>query len=124
MVTATAARVTQGGLPSVVVEQRDFVADGCSRPAGSVGFAMLFNTLHIENPVSLLTEAHRVVRPGGRIGVIHWIYDVRTPRGPPLSIRPRPEQCRAWAAQASLQWICRAELPGAPWHWGVVLESP
>ena len=28
MVTATAARVTQGGLPNVFVEQRDFVADG------------------------------------------------------------------------------------------------
>jgi len=56
--------------------------------------------------------------------VIHWIYDVRTPRGLPLSIRPRPEQCRAWAAQASLQWICRAQLPAAPWHWGVELESP
>ena len=89
-----------------------------------MGFAMLLNILHIEDPVSLLTEAHRVVRPRGRIGVIHWIYDVRTPRGLPLSIRPRPEQCRAWAAQARLQWICRAELPGAPWHWGVVLESP
>ena len=96
MVAATAARAAQAGLANVVVEQRDFVADGCGRPAGSCGYAMLFNILHVEDPVGLLREALRALAPGGRAGAIHWKHDPGTPRGPSLAIRPRPDQCRAW----------------------------
>jgi hypothetical protein len=47
------------------VETRDIVTDGCGRPDASATFVMLFNILHIEDPVSLLREAHRVLRAGG-----------------------------------------------------------
>jgi SAM-dependent methyltransferase len=122
MVRQTAARASRLGLKNVVVEERDFVAAGCGREAQSASMALLFNILHIEDPVALLKEAHRVIRVGGLVGVIHWDYDVRTPRGPPLSIRPRPEQCRAWAEEAGLRWVRDGSLPGSPWHWGMVLE--
>ena len=79
MVEATAARATRAGVTNVVVEQRDFVADGSGRAAGSASFAMLFNILHIEDPVGLLREAHRMLRPGGRAGVIHWKGSSRFP---------------------------------------------
>jgi SAM-dependent methyltransferase len=122
MVAATAARVSQAGLKNVVVEQRDFFAQGCGRKPQSASLALLFNILHIEDPVGLLSEAHRVIRLGGLVGVIHWNYDLRTPRGPPLGIRPRPEQCRAWGEEAGLRWVRDGSLPGSPWHWGMVLE--
>ena len=122
MVAATSARSQQAGLKNIVVEQRDFVAQGCGRESGSVGLVLLFNILHIEGPVNLLAEAHRVLRPGGIAGVIHWIYDARTPRGPPLEIRPTPEQCRAWGEQVGFRWVRDQALPGSPWHWGMVFE--
>ncbi len=124
MVTATAERVSRVGLKNVLVEQRDFVTEGCGRKSQSASIVLLFNILHIEDPVGLLREAHRVLRHGGLVGIIHWNYDERTPRGPPLKIRPRPEQCRAWGEDAGLRWVRNESFPGSPWHWGMVLEKP
>jgi len=124
MVAATVERVTQIGLKNIVVGQRDFVSEGCGRESQSASLVLLFNILHIEDPISLLNEAHRVLRPGGSVAIIHWNYDVGTPRGPPLTIRPRPEQCRAWGEEAGLRWVRNEGLPGSPWHWGMVLTKP
>lgn len=123
MVASTAARASQVGLANVIAEQRDFVTEGCGRPSRSASLALLFNILHIEDPVALLSEAHRILRPGGLVGIIHWNHDARTPRGPPLEIRPRPDQCRSWGEEAALRWVRNPELPGSPWHWGMVLEK-
>ncbi len=122
MVTATAERVSRVGLQNVVVEQRDFVAEGCGRESQSASLVLLFNILHFEDPVGLLREAHRVLRLGGLVGIIHWNYDEHTPRGPPLNIRPRPQQCRAWGEDAGLRWVRNESFPGSPWHWGMVLK--
>jgi SAM-dependent methyltransferase len=124
MVQATSARARDAKLENIVVEAQDFVESGCARPDGSAGFVMLFNILHIESPVALLQEAHRVLRAGGLAGVIHWKYDAGTPRGPPLEIRPTLEQCRRWGEEAGLHWLASPELPGTPWHWGMMLQRP
>jgi SAM-dependent methyltransferase len=123
MVAATAARAREAHLQNTIIEQRDFVTRGCGRESGSTSLALLFNILHIEDPVKLLKETQRVLRIGGQADIIHWIHDARSPRGPPLDIRPKPEQCRAWGEQAGLQWVRDQTLPGSPWHWGMVLEK-
>ena len=124
MVAATAARATAAGLANVVAEERDFLADGCGRPDGSAGYALLFNILHVEEPVELLRTAYRVLAPGGRAGVIHWRADELTPRGPTLAIRPTPGQCRAWAEDAGFRYVRDEDLCCCSWHWGLVLERP
>lgn len=121
MVADTAARIARAGYENVVIERRDFVANGFGRPDGSVSFVLMFNILHIEDPVGLLREARRVLRPGGSVAVIHWNMDAGTPRGPPLDIRPRPQQCKMWAEHADLHWVRDQSLPSTPWHWGMLL---
>ena len=124
MVRATNARVAQAAVRNVVVQERDFVTEGCGRPDGSVSLVMLFNILHTEDPMALLHEAHRVLVPGGTAAVIHWRRDVQTPRGPPLEIRPDSAQCEAWGERAGLRSLGMAHLPRSPWHWGMVLQRP
>jgi len=123
MVAATAARTLQADLKNIIVEQRDFVSQGCGREPSSADLVLLFNILHIEDPVSLLKEAYRVLRIGGNVAIIHWIHDARSPRGPSLDIRPKTEQCRDWGELAGLSWVRDQALPNSPWHWGMVLEK-
>ena len=122
MVAATRKKVSESGLINVTVEPRDFVAEGCGLPDGSVDHARLFNILHIENPVGLLSEAWRILVPGGKVSVIHWRSDVETPRGPSLTIRPQPEQCREWGERAGLEFVRYESLFCCSYHYGLVLK--
>jgi len=121
MIARTAERAKAAGLSNVDCQQRDIMEHGFNLPAGSVDAVLLFNILHCESPEILLGQARHVVREGGFVLVIHWRHDDRTPRGPDLAIRPRPEQVIAWAHTSSaLQAICRPiNLP--PWHFGLRL---
>ncbi|MEX1042850.1 MAG: class I SAM-dependent methyltransferase [Pirellulaceae bacterium] len=122
MVDATRRRLDDTGLNNVIVGQRDFVSTGCGRPDHCLGYAMLFNILHIEDPIGLLEEAYRVLRPSGKVGVIHWNDDESTPRGPSMDIRPRPEQCQAWMQEVGFQNIRFDPLTCCPYHYGFVAE--
>ena len=124
MVEVTRRRAANAGLTNVVVEERDFLADGCGRPDGSAGFAMLFNILHVEDPVALLREAYRALAPGGRLAAIHWKHDPATPRGPSLAIRPQIAECRRWGEEAGFAFVRAEDLCCCSWHWGMVLERP
>ncbi len=80
---------------------------------------LLFNLLHCEAPLALLTAARAALRPGGRAGVIHWRSDVPTPRGPDLSIRPSPERCRSWLLDTGFA-IEQDVTILPPYHFGLV----
>jgi SAM-dependent methyltransferase len=124
MVAVTGRKAREEGLDNVTVELRDIVEQGTGRPDSSADYAMLFNILHIENPVGLLEEARRILVPGGKVGIIHWRSDVETPRGPSLAIRPRPNACRAWGEQAGLAFVRYEGLCCCSYHYGLVMERP
>lgn len=122
MVAATTAACRKAGRANVHVTERDFMADGTGLPDRSCDYAMVFNILHIDAPVALLREALRILRPGGRVGIIHWNVDPSTPRGPSMGIRPTPDQCRRWAEEAGFHFL--REEPGiGKWHWGLLLQA-
>ena len=60
---------------------------------------MPFNILHLEKPEVLLKEAKRILTKNGKVGIIHWNYGSKTPRGPSMDIRPNPEQCYSVGAK-------------------------
>ncbi len=124
MIRATEAKARAVALPNVELHLRDFVAEGTGLPDCSVGYAMLFNILHAECPDVLLAEAFRVLRPGGHVAIMHWNHDPTTPRGPSMEIRPRPEDCQAWAESAGFCLLQPGILDLAPYHYGMVLEKP
>jgi ubiquinone/menaquinone biosynthesis C-methylase UbiE len=121
MVAATARRAVEQGLTNVRTELRDFVTQGTGLADGSVDYVMLFNILHCEHPEVLLGEAWRVLSTGGRLGIMHWNYDSTTPRGPSMDIRPRPEQCLAWAEDVGFRRVMPDKIDLPPYHYGWVL---
>jgi len=122
MLDATRASAKQAGLDNIEGQLRDFCADGSGLAEGSVDYAMLFNILHLDEPVSLLAEARRNLEQGGLLGIIHWNFDETTPRGPPLEIRPKPEQIIDWSHEAGFSpGSDIIELP--PYHYGLVMKA-
>lgn len=120
MIEITRARAAGAGIDNVRLAVRDVLTDGFDLPPASVDAVLLFNILHTEQPEKLLELAHDALRPGGRALVIHWRSDVSTPRGPDLSIRPRPEQVVTWGAGVGLHASVPQILP--PWHFGLELR--
>ena len=121
MIDRTNARANMAGAKNVKLTLRDAIADGFELPDRSVDAVLLFNILHFLKPQQLIAETARIVRPNGRVLVIHWRSDIKTPRGPATEMRPRYEQIIHWAAAAKMH--AKPELNLPPWHIGVVLEK-
>jgi ubiquinone/menaquinone biosynthesis C-methylase UbiE len=121
MVECVRQKAEKFALTNIHTEQRDFVEHGTGLKAGTQLHAMIFNLLHLEQPVALLQEAYRILQPNGALSVIHWRSDIPTPRGPSLVIRPTPEQCKAWLTEAGFHSIQTVDLQDCcPFHFGLV----
>ena len=121
MIKAVKEKAKTSNLHNVEAILRDFISEGSGLKEASVDYVFLFNVLHLEKPEKLLKESYRILKLGGKVGIIHWNYDAKTPRGPPMDIRPRPEQCRSWAE--SVGFIFEQKFDLKPHHYGLVLKK-
>ncbi len=121
MLVLTEKEAARHNLHNIKTMLRDFMTDGTGLENESVDYAMLFNILHVEHPEILLKESFRILRPQGKLGIIHWNYDPSTPRGPSMNIRPKPEQCIQWAEKAGFIKLEQHDLK--PYHYGIVLTK-
>jgi len=122
MVEKTIRRAASEDVRNIICEQRDIFSHGFGIVPESQDACLLFNILHCEEPLRLLCEAARVVRPAGFVFAIHLRCDPATPRGPSMEIRPRPEQIMELAKEADLLAspdpdLALLDLP--PWHYGI-----
>ena len=119
MIRFTNEEAKKHGLSNIQTVMRDFMTESSGLPDGSVDYVMLFNILHLEKPMILINEAKRILKDGGRLGIIHWNYDPKTPRGPSMDIRPKPEQCIKWAESAGFSNTVQYDFK--PYHYGITL---
>lgn len=123
LVSVVEQKCRASGISNVKATVRDFVAEGAGLADNSMDAALLFNILHHEEPVALMKEAGRVLKPNGVLAVMHWNHDPATPRGPALQIRPRPEQCIAWGLDAGFRFNERARYDLPPYHYGLLFRK-
>lgn len=111
-------RTTANQYNNVIFTERDFIADGTGLADQSVDYVMLFNILHHTKPLELLNESYRILKTGGKVGMIHWNYNPDTPRGPNMDIRPKPEDMRTWAIEGGFYIEAKEQIDLPPYHYG------
>jgi len=123
MVEHTQRRIASTDLGNITVTYRDVVEDGYGLALESFHAALLFNILHCDKPVDMLRQAALQLKPGdGLLYATHWHHDASTPRGPPMTIRPKPEDLLTWALATGLLSAKCGPIDCPPWHYGWVFQ--
>ena len=89
-------------------------------PSGASDVVLLANVLH-DIPAETLTEAVRLLRPGGRFVNVDWKKEP-TEWGPPVEIRLDPDAAARRLVGAGL--VMGETFEFGPHHYGQILEKP
>jgi ubiquinone/menaquinone biosynthesis C-methylase UbiE len=109
-------------IDNVIPEKRDVLTQTTGLAENSIDYVMLFNILHHESPDDFFNEAFRILKPKGKVGILHWRSDMETPRGPDLSIRPRPDQILHWIDKQKFS-LHKSPTIILPYHFGLILSK-
>jgi len=109
-------------ITNVISFTRDFIASGTDLQNEEVDYVMLFNILHADESIDILKETFRILKKKGRVGVIHWNYDPSTPRGPSMSVRPKPEELKNMLTNAGFS-IIKHNINLPPYHYGILAQK-
>lgn len=120
MVKATENNLFGMGFHHVHCAVRDVLEKGTGLDNSTVDVVLLFNMLHFAERRLLLAEAERILRPNGKVFVIHWRKDIPTPRGPNIELRPDLPQIISAIDGTGLRFFGNNTLL-EPYHWGVEL---
>jgi ubiquinone/menaquinone biosynthesis C-methylase UbiE len=107
---------------NIILEHRDVLMQTTGLSDNSIDYVMLFNILHHESPQDFLNEAFRILKPNGKVGILHWRSDIETPRGPHLTIRPKPDQILQWIDKQKFS-LLKQTLVIDPYHFGLLLSK-
>jgi ubiquinone/menaquinone biosynthesis C-methylase UbiE len=122
MLDIVTQKIVAEHIENVNLEQRDILAQTTGLADKSVDYVMLFNILHHESPGDFFDEAFRILKPQGKTGILHWRSDISTPRGPDLSIRPKPYEILQWIDRLKFS-IYKDPVVIEPYHFGLILSK-
>lgn len=122
MVNYLSKKLSNYEIDNVILEQRDILTQTTGLLDNSVDYVMLFNILHNDSPADFLNESFRILKKNGKIGIIHWRSDINTPRGPSLSIRPKPDQIIDMIDNNRFN-IAKRPFILEPYHYGLVISK-
>ena len=116
------SRLKKHNIKNVILFNKDFINERTAFQNEEVDFVMLFNILHAEKSADILKETYRILRNKGRLGIIHWKYDSTTPRGPSMSIRPKPEELKNMLVNSGFS-ILKYNINLPPYHYGILAQK-
>ena len=122
MIETLSQKIEKEQIDNIVLTKKDILTHTTGLPDNSTDYVMLFNILHHESPLDFINEAYRILKPKGKIGIIHWRSDISTPRGPDLNIRPKPEQIASWFDKQRFQ-IEKQAFIIEPYHFGLIISK-
>ncbi|MFP5275520.1 MAG: class I SAM-dependent methyltransferase [Acidobacteriota bacterium] len=124
MLSLLQAKLSNGSADKIELIRAE--ADATGLPGASCDLVFMANVWHeFDDRVAVVKEAQRILRAGGRIGILDWRPDVEPEYGPPLEHRLAPgdavEVLRAsGAAQISSRdvgkysWLVIGTMPRNP----------
>ncbi|HEX3074242.1 MAG TPA: methyltransferase domain-containing protein [Ignavibacteriales bacterium] len=116
------AKLKLNNINNVSLYNKDFISGGTGLQDDASNYIMLFNILHAEESPKILYEAYRILKKNGKVGVIHWNYDPATPRGPSMSIRPKPEDIKQMLLASGFT-ILKYNINLPPYHYGILAQK-
>jgi ubiquinone/menaquinone biosynthesis C-methylase UbiE len=116
------SKIETDNINNVILFNMDFISKGTGLQNEEVDYVMLFNILHAEKSAAILDEAFRILKREGKIGIIHWNYDSSTPRGPSMTIRPKPEELKSLLIKSGFS-IIKYNLNLPPYHYGILAQK-
>lgn len=93
---------------------------GSTLESNLADFVLIANIIHQADPVKLLTEGRRLLKPDGKVVVVEW--DVQaSPLGPPPAQRVAPEDMKKIAASLGLK--TKEIFKASEYHYGLILQK-
>jgi len=115
------ARAKEEGLENITALVGDITAkSGIMLPSHGADFVLLANVIHgTRRRVSLLRKVTNILRVGGIVAILNWKL-AETPRGPPMQMRPSPEESVRYLVKAGFNDPQVLDVP--PHHYAVMAK--